>query len=95
MIAVLGEQFKYFKKLLYLANKNKRSGILITDDKILRTIAKDNKIKCYTTPQFIVYLIKNNLVTKNNGISFMKKLQEIYIRPKDIDVVITRINSWR
>ena len=83
------------KKLLNLGWKNKRSSILITDDKVLRAAAKSNKIRTYTTPQFIAYLVKNGTLTKKNGLEFLEKLQNTYIRPKDIDIVIKRIKKWR
>ncbi len=82
-------------KLLNVAYTNKKNCIIITDDKQVRAIAKGNSIKSYTTPQFIGNMIKNKLLTHNEGISFLSELKEIYIRPKDIETVIKRIRKWR
>ncbi|UCE73417.1 MAG: hypothetical protein JSV56_10355 [Methanomassiliicoccales archaeon] len=82
-------------KLLNVAYVNKKKCILVTDDKQVRTTAKGNSIKSYTTPQYIGYMIKNKLVTHNEGISFLNDLKEIYIRPKDIEAVLKRIKKWK
>jgi hypothetical protein len=82
-------------KLLNVAYANKKNCILITDDKQVRAIAKANSIRSYTTPQYIGYMIKIKLVTHNEGISFLKDLKRIYIRPKDIESVIRRIKKWK
>ena len=82
-------------RLLQLSLKNRRSSVLITDDRQLRTIAKENKIRCYTTPQMIAFMIKKDVIEKKRGIEFLQKLKEIYIRPSDIDVVLGRIDKWR
>ena len=82
-------------KLLNVAYANKKNCILVTDDKQVRTIAKGNSIRSYTTPQYIGYMIKNKLVTLNEGISFLNDLKGIYIRPKDIEMVLKRIKKWR
>ena len=82
-------------KLLNVAYANRKNCILITDDKQVRGIAKGNSIRSYTTPQYIGYMIKNNLITANDGISFLNELWKIYIRPKDINAVLKRIKKWR
>ncbi len=82
-------------KLLNVAYANKKNCILVTDDKQVRTTAKGNSIRSYTTPQYIGYMIKNKLVTHNEGISFLSDLKEIYIRPKDIEAVVKRIKKWK
>ena len=82
-------------KLLNVAYANKKNCILVTDDKQVRTFAKGNSIRSYTTPQYIGYMIKNKLVTLNDGISFLNDLKRIYIRPKDIEAVLKRIKKWR
>lgn len=83
------------KKLLNLSLKNKRSSSLITDDKQLRSIAKENKIRCYTTPQLIAFMIKKELCNKKRGTEYLQKLKDVYIRPSDIDMVLKRIDKWR
>ena len=83
------------RKLLNLANKRKRSSMLITDDRQLRTVARDNGIRCYSTPLFIAYLIKNKIIETKRGVSFMYKLKDVYIRPKDIDAVLKHIGKRR
>lgn len=82
-------------KLLNVTHANKKNCILVTDDKQVRTIAKGNSIRSYTTPQCIGYMVKNKLVTLDEGISFLNDLKEIYIRPKDIEAVLKRIKKWR
>jgi hypothetical protein len=82
-------------KLLNVAYTNKKNSILITDDKQVRVTAKAKGIRSYTTPQYIAFMIKNKLITPNEGISFLSDLKEIYIRPKDIEAVIRRIKKWK
>jgi len=82
-------------KLLKTAYKCRKSCILVTDDKQIRSIARSFQIRCYTTPLFIAFMIKNNLVSKDNGISFLSNLKEYYIRPKDIEIILKRIKKWR
>ncbi len=82
-------------KLLNVAYANKKNCILITDDRQVRIIAKANNIRCYTTPQYIAYMIKNELITVKEGITFLNNLKKIYIRPKDIEAVLKSIKKWR
>lgn len=82
-------------QLLNVAYADKKNSILITDDRRLRTTAKANKIRSYTTPQFIGLLIRNKDLTFDEGISFLSGLKKIYIRPKDIDKVMERIKKWK
>ncbi len=82
-------------KLLHVAYADKKNCIMVTDDKQVRTIAKGNSIRSFTTPQYIGYMIKNKLVTLNEGISFLNDLEKIYIRPKDIEAVLKRIKKWK
>jgi hypothetical protein len=82
-------------KLLNAAYANRKNCILITDDKQIRVLAKSNNIRSYTTPQFIGYMINNNMITTNRGAAFLDDLKRIYIRPKDIDSVLRRIRKWR
>jgi len=83
------------QKLLGIAYERKKGCILVTDDKQLRTIAKNLQIRCFTTPVFIAFMIKNNLISKDKGISFLNNLKEYYIRPKDIVIILKRIKKWR
>ena len=82
-------------KLLITAFDRKKSYILVTDDKQLRSIAKNFQIRCYTTPLFIAFMIKNNLIPKDKGISFLNNLKEYYIRPKDVVTILKYIKKWR
>jgi len=82
-------------KLLNVAYAGKKNCILVTDDKQVRIMAKSNYVRSYTTPQYIAYLIKNNMIEANEGVSFLNKLRRTYIRPKDIDAVLKRIKKWR
>jgi predicted nucleic acid-binding protein len=82
-------------KLLNVVYTYKKNCILVTDDRRLRTTAKANSIRSYTTPQFIGLMIRNKVLTLNEGISFLNDLKKIYIRPKDIDKVQARIKKWK
>lgn len=79
--------------LLKTAYKNKQNYILITDDKVLRALAKDNMIKTYTTPQLILFILNEGIITINYVNSILDKLKAIYIRPKDIDRIKEYINK--
>lgn len=82
-------------KLLTTANKNKKKCILITDDKILRQLAISNKIRTYTTPQFIIFMFKKSKLSFKETLSVLNKIKMIYIRPKDIDKVEEYIYKWK
>ena len=79
--------------LLKTAFKNRQNYILITDDKVLRSLAKNNKIKTYTTPQIIFFIVNKAKISINYANSFLNKLKAIYIRPKDIDRIKEYINK--
>lgn len=80
--------------LINLSFKHRNSCTLVTDDKILRGVAKKNKIKCFTTPQFIAFLLKKRKISKAECRSFLNLLKENYIRRKDIEKVLNRIERW-
>jgi rRNA maturation endonuclease Nob1 len=82
-------------KLLNVAYANKKNCILVTDDKRVRTIAKANNIRSNTTPQFISFMIRNKVLTFDEGLLYLSDLKKIYIRPKDIDKVLVRIKRWK
>jgi hypothetical protein len=42
-----------------------------------------------------VFLIKKNIITMNNGISFLNDLKEYYLRSKDIETILKSIKKWR
>jgi len=68
--------------------------ILVSDDLLLKNTASENDIKCYTTPEFAAYQLKKCAITKQQCVKFMNILKKIYIRPKDIDKILKRIESW-
>lgn len=80
--------------LINLSFKRRDSCTLITDDRLLRWVAKENKIKCFTTPQFMAFLLKNGKISKARCKSFLNLLKETYIRKKDIEKVLDRIERW-
>ncbi|WP_455393256.1 hypothetical protein [[Eubacterium] cellulosolvens] len=82
-------------KLLKTVYDRRKSCILVTDDKQLRAIAKSLQIRCYTTPLFIAFMIKNNLIQKDKGTLFLNNLKECYIRPKDVVTILNHIKKWR
>jgi hypothetical protein len=82
-------------KLLNVAHVNKKNCILITDDRRIRITAKANRIRSYTTPQFIGFMIRNNILSFDEGVRFLSDLKKIYIRPRDIDKVQARIKKWK
>ena len=82
-------------KLLKTAYVQKKNCILVTDDKQLRSIAKNFQIRCYTTPLFIAFMMKKKLIAKEKGISFLNDLKEYYIRPKDVVKILKHIKKWR
>jgi hypothetical protein len=73
--------------------KYKKRCLLITDDRALREVAKLNKIKCYTTPQFMAFLLKKGKISKHKCMSFLESLRRTYIRRKDVDNVLKRIEK--
>jgi len=80
--------------LINLSFKHRNSCALVTDDKLLRWIAKMNKIKCFTTPQFMAFLLKKEKISKARCTSFLNLLKETYIRKKDIEKVLDLVKRW-
>ena len=68
--------------------------ILVSDDLLLKNTASENDIKCYTTPEFAAYQLKKSKISKSQCVNYLNILKKIYIRPRDIDKVLKRIESW-
>ena len=68
--------------------------ILVSDDLLLKNTASENDIKCYTTPEFASYQLKKSEITKAQCVKFLNTLRKIYIRQRDIDKILKRIESW-
>lgn len=80
--------------LIGLAFKKRRRCMLVTDDRRLRSVAKDSKLKCYTTPLFIASMFREGKMSKDRCIAFLKALRDIYIRKGDIEMILKRIEVW-
>ena len=80
--------------LLKTCHIRRKGCILVSDDLLLKNTASENNIRCYTTPEFAAYQFKKGVITKQQCVKFMNILKKIYIRPKDIDKVLKRIESW-
>lgn len=80
--------------LLKTCHLHRKECILISDDLLLKNTASENDIKCYTTPEFAAYQLKKSVITKQQFVKFMNILKKIYIRPRDIDKILKRIESW-
>lgn len=74
--------------------KHRKGCVLVSDDRMLREVAKLNNIKCYTTPQFMAFLLKKGKISKPRCVSFLESLKRTYIRRKDIKNVLKRIEKW-
>ena len=82
------------RKLLEVAFERKKNILLISDDRQIRNVSKHNRIRCTNTPQFVAHLVKQSKVDRNDALYFLKKLRSIYIRSKDMDTVIRRLEKW-
>lgn len=80
--------------LIDVAFEERKRCILITDDRLLRRIAKDNKIRCYTTPLFVALLLKERKISKEKCLAFLKALKDMYIRIKDVEKIVERVEGW-
>jgi len=80
--------------LLNTCHKLRKQCILVSDDLVLKNTASENNIKCYTTPEFAAFLLKNDKISKDQCFAFLNNLKKIYIRTKDIDKVLKRIKEW-
>ena len=77
--------------LLAVAYENRKNCILVTDDRQLRTVARNNKIQCMTTPLYVAYLTKKGVLDKEECVTFLSELKKIYIRPKDINRILEKM----
>ncbi len=68
--------------------------IFISDDMQLKNASSENHIKCYTTPEFAAYLLKKGEISRPQCVRFLNILRKIYIRARDIDKVLKRIEGW-
>ncbi len=80
--------------LLKTCHIHRKGCILVSDDLLLKNTASENDIRCYTTPEFAAYQLKKGVITKQQCVKFMNILKKIYIKPKDIDKILKRIESW-
>jgi predicted nucleic acid-binding protein len=80
--------------LLNTCYKHRKLCILVSDDLLLKITAYENNIKCYTTPEFVAFLLRKDKINKNQCISFLNNLKKIYIRSRDIDKILKRIKGW-
>jgi rRNA maturation endonuclease Nob1 len=80
--------------LLNTCYKHRKQCIVVSDDLLLKNIASENNIKCYTTPEFAAFLLRKGKINKNQCITFLNNLKKIYIRTRDIDKVLKRIEGW-
>lgn len=80
--------------LLNLSFERKDSCILVTDDKQLRKVAKSNGIKCLTTPLFMTFLLRRGEISRERCASFLNLLRDTYIRKRDVEKVLRRIEGW-
>jgi len=80
--------------LLNTCYKNRKLCILVSDDLLLKNTAYENNIKCYTTPEFMAYLLRKDKINRNQCITFLINLKKIYIRTRDIDKVLKIIEKW-
>ena len=83
------------KNLLYTAFEEKKGTLLVTDDGVIRRVAKDNRIRCLTTPKFIAYIVRHSHVDYNDALVFLSKLRHSYIRPKEVDDAIKQMKKWK
>jgi len=73
---------------------HRKGCILVSDDLLLKNTAAENDIKCFTTPEFAAYQLKKSKISKSQCVNYLNILKKIYIRPRDIDKVLKRIESW-
>jgi predicted nucleic acid-binding protein len=79
--------------LLKTCYEHRNRCIMVSDDLQLKNTASENHIKCYTTPEFVAYLLRKGKIPKPQCIQFLNILKKIYIRPRDIDKVLKRIEG--
>jgi rRNA maturation endonuclease Nob1 len=80
--------------LLNTCYKNRKLCILVSDDLLLKNTAYENNINCYTTPEFMAFLLRKGKINRTQCITFLNNLKKIYIRTRDIDKVLKRIEGW-
>ena len=80
--------------LLNTCYKYRKLCILVSDDLLLKNTAYENNIKCYTTPEFAAYLLRKGNINRTQCITFLNSLKKIYIRTRDIEKVLKRIEGW-
>jgi hypothetical protein len=73
----------------------KKNVLLVSDDKQVLNVSRQNDIRCASTPQFIAYLVKQSKVDRNDAIEYLKKLLTIHIRKKNVESVIKRLEKWK
>lgn len=77
-----------------MPGRHRKQCILVSDDLLLKNIASENSIQCYTTPEFAAYQFRKSEIPKKECISFLNILRKIYIRPRDIDKILKKIERW-
>ena len=77
------------RELLFSANAI--DCLLITDDRALRSLAKENGIKTLITPTFIELLVQRGGFDNDNGVQMLESITPFYIRKKLISKSIKRL----
>lgn len=80
--------------LLKTCYEHRSRCIMVSDDLQLKNTASENNIKCYTTPEFAAYLFKKGEISRQQCIRFLNILRKLYIRQRDIDKILKRIEGW-
>lgn len=67
---------------------------MVTDDSELAFEARSAKVKVFSTPALVEYLVKNRLEEKRVALEFLQKLLPLYYRKGKVASVIERISSY-
>jgi predicted nucleic acid-binding protein len=77
------------RELLFSANAV--DCLLITDDRAVRSLAKENGIKTLITPTFIELLVQRDKFDSDKGVRMLESITPFYIREKLISKSIRRL----
>lgn len=69
-------------------------AILVTDDSALAFEARKSKVKVFSTPELVEYLVKNRAEGKLAAIAFLQKLLPLYPRKNKVVSTLERIESY-
>ncbi|MBI4360962.1 hypothetical protein HY572_04295 [Candidatus Micrarchaeota archaeon] len=79
--------------LLETCTQRKRECVLVTDDGLLMAAARNRHIAVLSTPAFIEFLAKKDVVERRTAVAWLEKLSVTYPRTKKVETALKNLEG--